>query len=286
MRVAAVQEQSSAADAGVQIGDAVLAIDDLNIEQVVADRMPRCLTRPDAEADRYAINAAVAGHTAQPRRLRVRRRDGRIDNVALPLKRRSNVDVESRRLEGDLGYIRIGSFANNEAVEAFDTALAELTATRGLIIDVRGNGGGDTAVARPIMGRFIAEPRPYAHMRRRSGRSLSQHWVESVEPRGPFTYTHPVVVLVDHWSGSMAEGFPMGMRAITGARIVGTRMMGLGAAVFSIRLDRTGIGAQYSAEPIYDVNDQPRWRLTPDLETTPGADILAAGIADLLRTLT
>lgn len=84
----------------------------------------------------------------------------------------------------------------------------------------------------------------------------------------------------------MAEGFPMGMRAITGARIVGTRMMGLGAAVFSIRLDRTGIGAQYSAEPIYDVNDQPRWRLTPDLETTPGADILAAGIADLLRTLT
>lgn len=285
VRVAAVQEQSSAADAGIQIGDTVLAVDDLSIEQVVADRMPRCLTRPDAEADRYAINAAVAGHTAQPRRLRVRRSDGRIDNIALPLKRRSNVDVESRRLEGDLGYIRIGSFTNSEAVEAFDTALEELTATRGLIIDVRGNGGGDTAVARPIMGRFIAEPSPYAHMRRRHGRGLSQHWVEGVDPRGPFMYTHPVVVLVDHWSGSMAEGFPMGMRAINGARIVGTRMMGLGAAVFSIRLDRTGIGAQYSAEPIYDVSDQPRWRLAPDVETTPGADILAAGIADLLRTL-
>lgn len=286
VRIVAVQDGSSAADAGVRIGDVVIGVDGTPIERVIGDLMPRCLTRPDPEAERYVINVAVAGHTAQPRQMRLRGGDGVECDVALPLKRRPEApDVESRQLGEELGYIRIRTFANDSAVEAFDAALAGLAATRGLIIDVRGNGGGDTAVARPIMGRFITETRPYAHMRRRSGRGLSQRWVETVDPRGPFTYAGKVVVLADHWSGSMAEGFPMGMRAVAGARIVGTRMMGLGAAVFSLRLDRTGVGAQYSAEPVYDVNDGPRWLLAPDVETAPGADILAAGEAELQRII-
>ena len=286
VRIAAVQEDSSAADAGVRIGDVVVGVDGAPIERVIADLMPRCLTRPDPEADRYAINVAVAGHTAQPRQMRLRGSDGVERDVALPLKRRPDApDIESRRLDGDLGYIRIRTFANEGAVAAFDLALNLLGTTRGIVIDVRGNGGGDTAVARPMMGRFITETRPYAHMRRRNVRGLSQPWIETVDPRGPFTYDGKVVVLTDHWSGSLAEGFPMGMRAVAGARIVGTRMMGLGAAVFSLRLDRTGVGAQYSAEPVYDVNDQPRWLLRPDVETAPGADILAAGVAELRRII-
>ncbi|MEQ1812781.1 MAG: S41 family peptidase [Terricaulis sp.] len=286
VRIVAVQDGSSAADAGVRIGDVVVGVDGAPIDRGIGDLMPRCLTRPDPEAERYVINVAVAGHTAQPRQMRLRGGDGVERDVALPLKRRPEApDVESRQLGEGLGYIRIRTFANDSAVEVFDAALAVLAATRGLIIDVRGNGGGDTAVARPIMGRFITETRPYAHMRRRSGRGLSQRWVEAVDPRGPFTYAGKVVVLADHWSGSMAEGFPMGMRAVAGARIVGTRMMGLGAAVFSLRLDRTGVGAQYSAEPVYDVNDRPRWLLAPDVETAPGADILAAGEAELRRII-
>ncbi|HBI19801.1 MAG TPA: peptidase S41, partial [Brevundimonas sp.] len=139
------------------------------------------------------------------------------------------------------------------------------------------NGGGDTAVARPIMGRFITETKPYARMRRREGRGLSDFWTETVEPRGPFTYTRPVVVLTNHWSGSMAEGFPMGMRGLGRATIVGTPMMGLGAAVFPITLDRTGLKAQYSAEPVYDMQNRPRWLMQPDIVVLDGADILAAG---------
>ena len=51
----------------------------------------------------------------------------------------------------------------------------------------------------------------------------------------------------------MAEGFPMGMKGIGRAVTVGTETMGLGAAVFPLRLDRTGITINYSAEPVYDV---------------------------------
>ena len=81
----------------------------------------------------------------------------------------------------------------------------------------------------------------------------------------------------------MADGFPMGMKGIGRARTVGTETMRLGAAVFPLRLDRTGVTVNYSAEPVYAVDGTPRWKLKPDVEVAPGADILAVGLAELRR---
>jgi carboxyl-terminal processing protease len=83
----------------------------------------------------------------------------------------------------------------------------------------------------------------------------------------------------------MAEGFPMGMKGVGRARIVGTPMMGLGAAVFPLRLDRTGVEINYSAEPVYDVWDRPRWHMQPDVNVPDGQDILAAGLLELKRNM-
>jgi carboxyl-terminal processing protease len=287
VRIVAIEKGSAADVAGLRIGDRIVAIGGSPIEKVAGDLMPKCLTKSDPAADHCALNVAVSGRTGQGREFTIRSpAGGQTRGVALPTKRRPDQpDLESRTLAGAVGYICIRSFGNTETIAAFDKALANLKESPGLIIDVRGNGGGDTAVARPIMGRFIAERKPYALMRRRDGRGLGAPWTEYVDPRGPFTYTKPTVVLADHWSGSMAEGFPMGMRGIGRGRIVGTRMMGLGAAVFPIRLDRTGIQAQYSAEAVYDINDVPRWLLRPDVEVAAGADILAAGVDEHRRII-
>ena len=83
----------------------------------------------------------------------------------------------------------------------------------------------------------------------------------------------------------MAEGFPMGMRDIGRATIVGTKMMGLGAAVFPICLDRTGLQAQYSGEPVYDTKDQPRSQFVPDIAVANGKSILTAGIVELEKLI-
>jgi carboxyl-terminal processing protease len=284
--VQAIRDGSAAQDAGIRIGDAVLAVDGVPISQAAASRMPRSLRRPDPEARRYVLNAVVAGIRARPRTLRIRSKDRQVRNVSLPLKMSPDrATINHRKLDDGFGYIAITTFGDNDAPKAFDTALEALKDSPGLIIDARDNGGGDTAVARPIMGRFIKERRPYALMRRRSGQGvgLTEPWTEYVDPQGPFTYEKPVVVLQNHWSASMAEGFPMGMKGIGRAVTVGTETMGLGAAVFPLRLDRTGISINYSAEPVYDVKSTPRWKLKPDVSTPPGADILAAGIKELKR---
>lgn len=279
LRVTAVQEESAAAKAGVAIGDVVTAVNGQAVEAAIRAAVLRCQRRADPEADAFVINTVVAGGRGLPRTIQLRARE-----VALPLNQRDAVpDVSHRRLDGGIGLIAIRSFSDDAAIAAFDAGLAELRDAPALIIDVRNNGGGDTAVARPIMGRFITQTHPYARMRRRAGAGLGPAWTEVVEPRGPFTYDRPVVVLCNHWSASMAEGFPMGMRGLGRARIVGTRMMRLGAAVFPLRLDRTGIDMQYSAEPVYDVQDRPRWQLEPDVLVPDGDDVLAAGMAEARR---
>ncbi len=282
--ITSVRDSSAAADVGVSPGETVIAVDGRPVQNIAATLMPRCLSRPDPAATAFALNVAVSGQRGRPRTLALRSASGQVRQFMVPVKTPvSLANVESRMLAGNIGLIVIRSFADDAVLAAFDAALLRFKDTAGLIIDVRENGGGDTAIARPIMGRFINETRPYARMRRREGNGLSAPWTEVVEPRGPFVYRQPVAVLTSRWSASMAEGFPMGMRGIGRAMIIGTPMMRVGAAVFPLRLDRTGLQLQYSAEPVYDVHDQPRWLLEPDVRVDGGADILAAALAKLAQ---
>jgi carboxyl-terminal processing protease len=263
-------------------GDTITGVDGIPVAARAEASMPRCLSHPDPAATAFAFNIAVAGRRGQPRRITLRSAKSGERAVFLPLKNMPRLpDVENRLIPDGYGYIVIRSFSDQAVIDAFDAALLRYREAPGLIIDVRQNGGGDTAVARPIMGRFIATEKPYARMRRRDGDHLSDPWTEVVDPRGPFTYTAPVVVLTTRWSASMAEGFPMGMRGIRRASIVGTPMMRLGAGVFPLHLDRTGIQLQYSAEPVYDVHDRARSLLVPDVLVSPTDDALAAGIRTL-----
>lgn len=278
--VLSVRPGSAAAAATIAVGDRITHVGGRSIAQMAHALAPRCLHRPDDAATLHAWNRAVAGHRGEGRLLTVA---GRGD-IMLPLAAAApEPPLSWRPLGDDLGLIRIASFSDSGIVDMFDAALGRLRHARGLLLDVRNNGGGDTAIARPIMGRFTRQTRPYALMRRRRGAGLGPFWTETVDPRGPFTFERPVSVLCDRWSASMAEGFPMGMRAISSARIVGQPMMGLGAAVFRVRLPHTGIMVQYSAEPVYDVDGRSRSTLQPDILVADGADVLAAGLLDIQR---
>jgi carboxyl-terminal processing protease len=280
-KVVGVYEGSAAEDAEIQPGDVITAVDGLPIRRAAAACLPKCLSRPDPAANVYAVNVAVGGLRGRSRQLTIARPSGAL-HVSLPEKVYPALpDLEAKATPEGYGLITIRSFGSDSLITQFDAALDRLSGLKGLIIDVRYNGGGDTAVARPIMGRFIQVRRPYALMRRRDGIGLSSTWTEYVDPRGPFTYRKPVVVMCGHWSASMAEGFPMGMRDIGRATIVGTAMMGLGAAVYDITLDRTGTKAQYSAEPVYDTRGAARSRFVPDIVVPAGQNILAAAKREL-----
>lgn len=287
-----VRVPSAAHSAGARPGMRVTAFGGQPIAQAVESRMPKCLVRRDPAALDWALRSLLSGRRDRPRQLDVVDASGRSRSIVIhePASQPEDPPVSFRHLEHGIGYIRISTFADPAVVDAFDSALEALRKSRALVLDVRNNHGGDTAVSRPIMGRFIHDRKQYAWMSRREGAKLGTRWPEYVERRGPWTYDGPVVVVVNHFSESVAEGIAMGLDGMGRATVVGTPMADLGAATARTTLPHSNIGVQISAEPVFHVNGAPRDAFVPrvpvDLTNATGDDpILAAAVAHLLRSL-
>ena len=282
----AVQRGSIPERTGVRPGDDLLAVDGTSLSELYQSRRPRFLTHADPAADEWALASAVAGRHNTRYELLVRR-DGRELRLTPSGSAPARAEVEWTRLRNDIGLIAISTFAPDSVVPAFDRALEALRDTRALIVDVRSNGGGDTAIARPVIGRLITARMQYAWMTSRQGRGLGSRRAQFVDPRGPWTCSAPVVVVVDRFSVSMAEGFAMALSGTRRARIVGTRMARLGAAVGRLELPHSRVAVQISTEPVYSVHGTPRWELEPDVVVDPlgaaaGTDVFIAAAIDAL----
>lgn len=102
--------------------------------------------------------------------------------------------TQTRLLEGDIGYLRIASMRMDDAeLEAIRHHLDQFRRTSGLIIDVRGNGGGQRHLLH-LLGEYLlapdAEPVVYTAVRPRlvdGGETLSPRMVRRMQDR----HLHP-----------------------------------------------------------------------------------------------
>lgn len=268
--VTEVRAGSDAQRAGIEAGSEVVAIDGVGIERAVDARMGRSYPHATAAARGWALRSVLAGTHDAGRRLTLRAHAATRD-VLLPAADQptgSDAPLDARLLRPGIGYIRINDSLGDQAtVAAFDAALAQLRDTRALVIDLRDTpSGGNSSVARGILGRFVARELPYQkHVlpaeERETG--IRRSWLELVSPRGEFRYPQPVAVLVDHWTGSMGEGLAIGFDATDTATIIGTPMAGLQGATEHLRLANTGIGINLPTERLYHVDGTPREAFIP-----------------------
>lgn len=288
-----VRTSSDAAFAGVRAGHEILCVDGLPIRKAVGLRLPHFLRRRDSAAEQWALLSILSGRWNRSRNLVVQEREGRVRSIRIQnrrMQRRNSELILNYLIRGRrVGYIRISSFHDKRLISEFDRALTDLRKTSGLIIDVRDSKGGDMAIAKRIMGRLIRKKTQYAWMARRRGDSLGKRWREYILPRGRWIYAEPVVVLVNHWTQSTAEGFAVGLDSLDRAKVVGTRMAGLGAGITRVKLPKSGISVQVSSEPVYHFNGFERSSFVPSPEVNLGSaiaekfvdPILAKGIAIL-----
>ncbi|MFL6257520.1 MAG: S41 family peptidase [Pyrinomonadaceae bacterium] len=122
---------------------------------------------------------------------------------------------EARRLEGGAGYIRFTSF-----IPALDKKIQEAVASMldapGLVIDLRGNGGGDDSVAINLANQLFDKPTQLMVTRTRKGEDFYYKAKPAKRP-----YLGPVVILVDGASGSASEQLAAGLQESGRAYIVG-----------------------------------------------------------------
>jgi len=131
--------------------------------------------------------------------------------------------IDGKVLEGtNIGYMAIYGFAQVTPTE-FSRTLDRLNAEslRGLVIDLRGNGGGLLESARDMLSNFFVD-KLVVTMRRRDGTE------EITETRGDMKrdITCPIAILVDENTASASEIFSGTMRQYKRAILVGTHTYG------------------------------------------------------------
>jgi len=273
--VGEVREDSDAQRSGIRAGAEILALDDVPIEEALRARIGRSLRAIDDDVRSWALRAVLAGYHNQQRRIQFRIGSS-TSNAILPAADQfvdREVRVASRTLAGNIGYIRLcDSLGDPDVIGEFDSALARHEGAAGLILDLRDTpSGGNTTVARALLGRFVRTERPYQkHLlpseERETG--VRRSWLELVTPRGPFRYPHPVIVLVGHWTGSMGEGLAIGFDAVEAATIVGTTMAQLLGATYHFELPHSRFGMNIPAEKLFHVNGTPRETFVPAVRLT------------------
>ncbi len=188
------------------------------------------------------------------------------------------VDFEAQRLPENIGYVRFNSFHPALTNRILD-AIREFNDGDGLIIDVRGNSGGDFNVRRAIAEQLISER---ALVWRYVGRSGADDIF--LEPATD-AYHGPVVFIVDELSASSAEELPGAMQALGRAHVVGTRSAGLVLVADVRRLDIGATLVYPHAETRFVDGSVPEGRgITPDVEVAYDESSLRCGVDAQLET--
>lgn len=290
--IAAVRPGSRAERAGLDEGMEIVSVDGLAVRDAVAARLRGADTTP--RALEWGLVAALAGNRDRRRTISARSEAGHTIDAEMasgPVDPRDVALLASRRLATGIGYIRIANSLGEYAlIAAFDSALASLADADALVIDLRDTpGGGNSTVARGIMGRFVQTEMPYQkHSIPAEERlhGVRRNWLELVSPRPPI-YRGRVVVLVDRWTGSMGEGIAIGMDAMKRATVVGTSMAGLLGATYHYSLPGSRFGVNLPVERLYHVDGRPREEYRPavevQLERSTDADPILDAALRLLR---
>ena len=131
----------------------------------------------------------------------------------------SEREVDYYKTSDGYGYIRIYRFATN-ASEQFRAALEDLCAqgVTGLILDVRGNGGGELETVCKMVDMLVSEG-DIIIMKTKSGEDIRSSTPDKL-------IDVPYVVLVNHETASAAEMFSSSLRDLVGAPLIGEKTYG------------------------------------------------------------
>ena len=206
LTVVAPLEGTPGHQAGIRPGDVILRVDDTDVTQL-------------------SLMEAVA-RIRGPRGTTVRLTMGR-DGVSEPLvfeivrAEIRPVNVRTRMLEGDIGYVKLNAFttpAGQEVREALSDLLRQRP--RALILDVRNNPGGLLQSAVDVCSLFLKEG-VVLYEQRRDAEDIPHE----VRPRMHVTDL-PMVVLVNGGSASASEIVAGALQDMGRATVIGERTFG------------------------------------------------------------
>lgn len=256
--VVSTLDGSPAAKAGLRGQDAIAAVND----QVSVD---------------WSIEKAVSeirGEKGTTVKLTVIRGDEAPRDITITRDTITDPSVKTEVTADNIGIIRISRFGETETVRLARQAATDFKdrKVKGIVIDMRGNGGGYLNAAQEVAGLWLKNK--VVVTERRGGevvdtlRSGSSAALEGI----------PTVVLVDGGSASASEIVAGALKDNGAAQIVGTRTFGKGSVQ---TIESLGDGGQLKVTTAKwytpDGKNISKEGITPDVEVSLSPDDISAG---------
>jgi carboxyl-terminal processing protease len=228
--VTRIVERSAASLAGLRTGFVVTAIDGVPVSNA------------------RSAEASLAGDTATHRVTVLDASDSAreisIDHQ-LPPPEESGFDgifgrrvrIHSSRLANGIGYVHFTNFIT-PLRKRLTAALESLRSAPGVIIDLRGNSGGDTEAGLALAGMLVSKETQLGIIRTRTGDDYSY----KAKPHKN-SYRGRVAILIDEESGSESETVTAGLQAAGRVVVIGRRSKGeaMDATIQDLPMDSWGL---------------------------------------------
>jgi carboxyl-terminal processing protease len=239
LEIVSVLPATPAQDAGLRRGDVIRAIDGADVVDMSSDDAVARIKGP--EGTKVSLGVQRAGKSLSFTLARA--------EIELP-------NLISKTIDGDLGYIRLFGFARG-AGDQVHAEVEDLLAdgVRGVVLDLRDNGGGLFQEAVAVASTFIEDGEIVTY-RQRSEDDIVY------EAQGDAFQDLPLVVLVNEGTASASEIVAGALQDRERAMIIGTTTYGKG-----------------SVQEVVPLTDSSALKLTIAAYFTPnGFDINGAGI--------
>ena len=237
--------ESPAEKAGIKSGDLIISVDG----------------KEYTSNDLDSISKYIKGKEGTNVDIVVQRNEEQIKFTITREKINTN-PITIKKLENDIGYVRIPSFDESTS-KGFEDKVNELQAQniKGLIIDLRNNGGGIVEEATKISDMLLDKGKTI--MSTVNNKDKKEVSYSNNDP----TFTMPVVVLVNGNSASASEILVCSLQDNERAKIVGTKTFGKGIIQTLLSL-HDGSGLKITTEEYYTPkgNTIHKVGISPDFE--------------------
>jgi C-terminal processing protease CtpA/Prc len=196
-------------------------------------------------------------------------------------------------LKGNIAYLQINSFNDENIVHVFDSLFASIAPTAALIIDVRNNGGGNGGNGFEILGCLTDKPFYTGKTMLRQYRPVGRSWGgiemgriegDNWKPYKNKLYSKPVVVLTSAATYSAAEDFTATFKSMKRGVVIGEPSGGSTGQPVFFALPGGGIAAVCSKRDYFsDGTEFVGVGIQPDVVVHPTAKSIIAGKDDVLE---
>lgn len=132
------------------------------------------------------------------------------------------------KVSNDIGYLYVGpNFSGTSSVwsQAIDVVIDSLKNMKGIIVDIRSNGGGSDALSKIVVSRFTDQARIFSYIRWRNAgqdhNDFTDYQALTIEPGGVRQFLKPIMLLTNRKCFSSAEETVLMMKALPNVTVVG-----------------------------------------------------------------